>query len=85
MYLIIILWILFGVAAAIVANTKEKNVGKWFLLGLLLGPFGVLFAFFAGKKCPYCMSKIHKEAIICPRCQKKLDPEHEIRLGKKLY
>jgi predicted RNA-binding Zn-ribbon protein involved in translation (DUF1610 family) len=41
---LVIIWILFGVAAAIVASQKGRDAFGWFCLGLLLGPFGLLFA-----------------------------------------
>jgi hypothetical protein len=41
---IIIIWILFGVSAALVASQKGRSGFLWFLLGVILGPFGLLFA-----------------------------------------
>ena len=41
MYLII--WILFGIGAAIAASNKGRSGFGWFWLGVLLGPFGLLF------------------------------------------
>ncbi len=34
---IIIIWILFGVISAYIANKKEKNIYRWFLYGALFG------------------------------------------------
>lgn len=79
----IYLWLLFGLAAALVANSRGGSSLLWFFLGCLFGPFGVLFSFFSGgKQCPFCMSKIHKDAIICPKCQQNVPP---ISGKKKLY
>lgn len=39
----VLIWVLFGVAAAIVAAHKKRSGFGWFLLGILLGPFGLLF------------------------------------------
>lgn len=41
--IIIIIMILFAVGCAICASNKNRNVIGWFLLGLLLGPFGLLY------------------------------------------
>ncbi|MFA4901612.1 MAG: zinc ribbon domain-containing protein [Desulfobaccales bacterium] len=42
--MLLIIWILFGIGAAIAASNKGRSVFGWFLLGILLGPFGLLFA-----------------------------------------
>jgi hypothetical protein len=47
MYLII--WILFGIGAAIAGSNKGRSGFKWFLVGVLLGPFGLLFALLVPK------------------------------------
>lgn len=70
---IFVIWILFGVGAALVARNKGASGCLWFLLGVLFGPFGLLFAFLiSGKLCPHCKSRIHKEATKCPKCQQPL-------------
>jgi hypothetical protein len=40
----VIIWILFGIGAAIAAHNKGRSGFGWFLLGFLLGPFGLVFA-----------------------------------------
>lgn len=82
----LVIWILFGIGAAIVAGNRGENGLKWFFLGCLFGPFGLLFSFFAGgRQCPFCMSKIHQKATICPKCQQKLPGEIPVVPMKKLY
>ena len=39
----LVIWILFGVGCANDAGNKNRSVPGWFFLGLLLGPFGLLF------------------------------------------
>ena len=41
---VIILWILFGIAAALAASSRGRSSFTWFILGGFLGPFGLLFA-----------------------------------------
>jgi hypothetical protein len=41
---LLLIWILFGIAAVIVASQKNRSGCAWFALGFLLGPFGLLFA-----------------------------------------
>ena len=82
---VFIFWVLCGIAAAMVASSKGRSVGGWFFLGLILGPFGLLFALLAGKegpaegerKCPFCAEFIKKEAVVCKHCGRDL-PENPI-------
>jgi len=41
----LLIWILFGIGCAICASNKNRSVPGWFILGMLLGPFGLLFIF----------------------------------------
>jgi hypothetical protein len=41
--LILFVWVLFGVACAICASNKKRSAVGWFFLGMLLGPFGLIF------------------------------------------
>jgi hypothetical protein len=45
----LLVWLLFGVASAIVASNKGRSGFGWFLLGILLGPFGLIFALIVSK------------------------------------
>lgn len=42
----IILWVLFGAISAAIASSKNRSGCGWFLLGVLIGPFGLLVAAF---------------------------------------
>lgn len=64
----VIIWVFFGICAAIVASNRGSNGCLWFGLGVLLGPFGFALAFASGIRCANCASRISKQAKVCPNC-----------------
>jgi hypothetical protein len=73
----VIFWILCGVVAAMIGAKKGEPVSA-FLVGVLLGPFGILAALLSKgnrKTCPFCRESIHKDATVCPRCQRDLSAQ----------
>jgi len=47
----IVIWFLFGLTSAVVANQKGNSGCLWGLMGFLLGPFGLIMALVVkGKK-----------------------------------
>lgn len=74
MEIALLIWIVCGVAAAIIASGRGANGCLWFGLGILLGPIGLAVSFAAGsgRQCPACRKNIHPEATKCPYCQTDL-------------
>jgi hypothetical protein len=48
----IIVWIVCGIASLLIAQGKGLNTTHWFVIGVLLGPLGVLAAVFATRPVP---------------------------------
>ena len=63
-------WFLCAWVTSSLAHHKGDPRLKWFALGLLLGPFSWVAAHHSGKLCPHCRSRIHRQALVCPWCQR---------------
>lgn len=76
MEIAILIWILCGIGAALVAQNRGANGCLWFGVGVLFGPFGFAFAFTSGsdRSCPACKKRIHLDVSKCPYCQTDLSP-----------
>ena len=72
MEIAVLIWIVCGIASAVIMDKKGKSGCLGFFLGVLLGPIGVLIALATtGRVCPYCRKSIPEKASICPYCQKE--------------
>lgn len=68
-------WVVCGIAGAIVGSAKNAGAGG-FVLGLLLGPIGVIAAFSLDgrRQCPKCGTRLNAGASVCPQCGGEVDP-----------
>lgn len=89
-----VLWLACGIAAAGLYQRRGRSAEVGFWGGFLLGPIGVLLAWFAEpdstvleqkalgdgmRKCPSCAELVKAEASICRYCQRALPSAIETR------
>lgn len=80
----VVIWVIFGLWAAYVAQQRTGEAIGGFLLGVLLGPIGLLIVYLRKpnpdrvasqtgmKKCPHCVEFIKPEAKVCRYCNREL-------------
>jgi hypothetical protein len=72
--MLILGWLLCGLIAGAIGKRKGEGFLS-FIIGIIFGPFGILFALISkGNRinCPYCKELVHKDAVRCSHCQKDL-------------
>ena len=84
---LVLWWFIFGIAAGVVTAARSQNALGFvpgFLIGVILGPIGLLISFFIkptkaklmkGKReCPFCREALDVRATVCPHCQRESEP-----------
>ena len=71
------MWFIIWVVSVLISTaigSKKGNPISGFIVGILLGPIGVILAILSSDNtrinCKYCAENIRKEAVICPHCQR---------------
>ncbi len=69
-----IFWLICVFTATALGHYTKNQGGSGFLLGMMLGPLGILITLLlphGGRtKCAFCRERIDKAAAVCPRCQR---------------
>lgn len=74
--MLVLAWIICGIAAAYVAGQKNKSAGLWLLLGIVLGPIALLMVGFA--PAAPAMNAGHSQTMpsshvrTCPYCAEEI-------------
>jgi len=87
--LYVFIWIICGFIAAAIYKNKGRSAGAAFIVGVLLGPIGIILVLLSSndtaalerqqlatgqaKKCPHCGEMIRPEATICRFCQQPVE------------
>ena len=79
MSMYIVVAIVFGVVASIVARSKGRSNLGWFVAGLIIGPFALIVAVLPPRpregrlvECPACLEIIQQDARVCRFCGTQL-------------
>lgn len=88
MEVVVIFWLACSVLCWVVANSKNRFAGIWFVIGLFLGPLALLAVGFMPTveraqgpspkthvKCPDCRELVIIDAKVCKHCGCKLVPQ----------
>lgn len=91
----VIIWICFGIVGSMISSSKGNSGCGGFVLGVLLGPIGLLISFFSSdnteakrkqtgntKKCPYCAEYVKTDAIVCKHCGRTLPSDTDFDIEK---
>jgi hypothetical protein len=73
----LIIWLIFGIVSAWIGAKKGQG-GTTFVIGVLLGPLGLLVAVLSKgnrRKCPLCRELMHRDATVCPHCRNEIQPD----------
>lgn len=72
----LLFWLACAVLGSMIGSAKGAGFSG-FVLGLLLGPIGVLIVLVSNgnrRKCPLCAERIQVAAKVCPHCRNEIKP-----------
>jgi len=77
MLLVLTIYSTFPIIGGLI-GAKNNSIAAGVVLGLLLGPLGVLLMVMTlnnkRRECPYCYEVINNKALKCPHCQSDIKP-----------
>jgi hypothetical protein len=76
----VVIWFLFGIACAVIASNQKRDGCGWFIAGVLLGPFGLIFLLITKTKAQVDQETAQKRGVAgdykkCPKCAEVIRKE----------
>jgi hypothetical protein len=83
---VIIFWLIASIIVGVIASSRGRSGGGWFLLSLLISPLLTIVPVLALPKqmtrrqalqlraCPFCAEVIRREAKVCKHCHHEVAP-----------
>ncbi|WP_418002164.1 hypothetical protein ACNO8X_18370 [Mycobacterium sp. PDNC021] len=66
MEILLVIWLLCGIGSAVIAGSKNRSAFGWFVLGLLLGVFGLVIIAVLPRQAP--LAPLGMRSATCLRC-----------------
>ncbi|MFL0289325.1 hypothetical protein ACJH6H_29320 [Mycobacterium sp. SMC-21] len=66
MEMLLVIWVLCGIASAVIAGSKNRSRLGWFVLGLLLGVIGLVIIAVLPRQAP--LAPLGMRSVSCVRC-----------------
>lgn len=74
----VVVWTICGIAGSLIWQRKGGSALSRFLIGFVLGVFGIAFIAIANpggrRPCPYCREPMRVDATVCPHCHRDVEP-----------
>ena len=67
-FTVVVLWLLCATITAWIAHRRGAALWQWSLLGLLLGPIGIVLVLRLARDCPACGARVLRAVRTCPGC-----------------
>lgn len=77
----IAIWVLFGIVTAVAASNKGRSGFTWFVIGCLLGPFGLILALLLKDESPVKPANNYSgddDRVKCPHCAELIMKEARV-------
>lgn len=89
-----LMWLVMAIGTGLIAGEKKRRFWPWLALGVVMGPFALLWSALASRAipperarpCPHCAGTIDQDDATCPHCRRRVapaQPDAAARLGRE--